>query len=215
MNAPFLRPPVGLSVPPGAAQSGRARARPAAAGGASLPALAATAHVLTPAGLRPAGTLRRGDLLCTADGAMVALGGTTRHGMAPQRLDRHADLAPVRIRRGALGEGRPWQDLTLGPHQLLRLDGPALEAFCGIDTILVAAACLVDGLAVTRLTTPARYVRLALDGPACLLAEGVALAPAAGPATGPDAGTPAADRQPPGLDAAQLRALMTYFARHA
>lgn len=189
------------------------------------PAVCAATRILTPNGPRAAGALRPGDAVCTAEGKAALLRNVARHCVDVATLRRHAGLAPVRIRRGALGEGRPWRDLAVSPAQLLRLEGCAVEEFCGADSLLVPASLLVDGLAVTRagLTTPVRYVTLAITVPGCLWAEGLAAHPADGlhaesasPCPG-DRSAVAAARMAatPGVAPCELRALMAYFARRA
>lgn len=98
------------------------------------PSLLPATPVLTPEGYRPAGSLRRGDLVTTPSGAAVpvlqcvervvpALGG-----FAPQRL-----RAPYFGLR---------QDITVAPTQKLVLSGSEVEYLFGRESVLIQAGHL-------------------------------------------------------------------------
>ncbi|WP_237217081.1 Hint domain-containing protein, partial [Falsiroseomonas oryziterrae] len=76
-----------------------------------------------------------------------------------------AELAPVRIRAGALGDATPHRDLLVSQDHCLWLDGA-----------LVPARLLVDGVSITLEAGLAEvtYLHVELAGHAVLLAEGAA-----------------------------------------
>ncbi len=121
--------------------------------------------IRTPLGDTPVETLAPGDVVVTASGGhrrVVWVGG--------RRLDlrRHpnpAEAQPVRIRRGALGNGVPGRDLVVSPDHALLLNG-----------VLIPAHALVNGATVRRDGGWSRldYHHVALDAHDALLAEGAA-----------------------------------------
>jgi hypothetical protein len=121
--------------------------------------------IATPTGEAPVEMMRRGTRALLADGRVATvrwLGVQTMSGGLADPLR----VAPIRVRAGALGPGRPRRDLLLSPCHALWLDG-----------LLVQAGALVGCPGITRESTTAaafRYYHLELDDHALLLAEGVA-----------------------------------------
>jgi hypothetical protein len=136
--------------------------------------VSADARVATPRGPVPVSALRVGDDVLAADGGtlrVVALRCEPLAGIAFRRLGM---VAPVRLASGALGLGRPRQELVLGPAQPVRLGGVALPA-----------DLLLDGVTATRVEEDVRLVAPVFDRAGAWLAGGLALG---GPAeTRPDA----------------------------
>jgi hypothetical protein len=129
---------------------------------------AAGTGIATPAGQRLVEQLAPGNVVLAAglDGAWRP---QTVRWIGRRRVDLAAHpepelAAPVRIRAGALGEGRPLRDLVLSPDHCMLLDGHLLRAFR-----------LLNGVSVVQ-ERPASvtYVHVELDRHALLLAEGVA-----------------------------------------
>ncbi len=138
------------------------------AGSLETPCLAEGTRVLTARGEVAVEALREGDLVATL------LGGGEGAGLSPVRwlghraldLRAHPDPAavwPVRIRAGALGEGRPRRDLVVSPGHALFLDG-----------VLVQAARLLNGHSVVQEPWEhVTYWHVELERHDVLLAEGV------------------------------------------
>ena len=121
-------------------------------------------RIATPAGEVAVETLAPGDLVLTADGRAVPVLWvgiqTLRRGFA------HEDRAPIRITRGALGEGLPLRDLVVTADHGMVLDG-----------VIVTAGALVNGTTirpVERLSLPVRYRvwHIETEAHEVLLAEG-------------------------------------------
>ncbi|MEO3471117.1 Hint domain-containing protein [Roseomonas sp. CAU 1739] len=86
--------------------------------------------IATPMGEVPVESLRAGDLVLTGPGRDVPQGllwvGRTR-----TRIAGHPDpsrVAPILVRAGALGGGRPVRDLRVSPEHALLLDGRLVPA---------------------------------------------------------------------------------------
>ncbi len=129
----------------------------------------------TPDGRRPAGQLRAGDRVLTADNGVQTIRWVGRSRIAPlQRMRR--DLHPVRLRAGALGPGLPDRDLWVSPQHRFCLAGPQLELSFGLPEALVPALALVDAGAALRPAgaAPVTYVHLLLDRHEIIFANGLA-----------------------------------------
>ena len=121
-------------------------------------------HIATPDGDRAVETLAIGDLVTTADGATRPVRWIGRQTVVAVFADPlHA--YPIRIARGALGDGLPVRDLFVSPDHALHVDG-----------LLVQAGALVNGTTITRAPAPAprfTYFHVELEDHALVLAEGV------------------------------------------
>lgn len=133
------------------------------------PWIGAATPVLTDLGLRPAGSLRLGDRIATADNGYVPLL-STRRIIAPSRGSR----APVLL-RAAFFQTR--QDVLISADQSLIFDGPATEYMFDRDEVLVRAGDLVDGRAALWDDRRGVALGLSLDlgQPELMICDGVLL----------------------------------------
>ncbi len=125
-------------------------------------------RIATPHGARPVEDLRIGDRVLTRD-----------HGLQPLRwigrrtVPAQGSFAPIRLRPGVL-IGLD-SDLVVSPQHRMLFRGYRAELLFGDSEVLVAAAHLVDGRAVTRdpggLVT---YIHLMFDDHQVIYAEGAA-----------------------------------------
>ena len=130
---------------------------------ASSPCFLRGTRILTAYGEVPVESLAPGTA------AVIRSGGLRRVAwVGCRRLDlrhhpRPAEAWPVRIRRGAIGNGVPTRDLLLSPDHALLLNGALLPA-----RLLVNGATVLPDPSWLRLD----YFHVALDGHDVLLAEG-------------------------------------------
>jgi hypothetical protein len=121
--------------------------------------------VLTPTGELPVEALEIGDLVVTESGAVTDIrwiGKTTIERSSDQAWAE--DVRPVRISKGALGNGRPHRDLYLSRAHLLHLRG-----------VLIPVSDLVNGANVVAVDVEAdriEYFHIVLARHDVLLAEG-------------------------------------------
>ncbi len=129
----------------------------------------------TPDGQRPAGQLRPGDRVLTADNGVQTIRWAGRSRISPLRRMRRG-LHPVRLRAGALGPNLPDRDLWVSPQHRFCLAGAQLELNFALPEALVPALALVDAGAARRpvLAAPVTYVHLLFDRHEIIFANGLA-----------------------------------------
>lgn len=107
-----------------------------------MPSLALHLPVLTSQGYRPAGEIRRGDLLRTDAGGLVPVLQVLR-----RTVPARGSFAPVRLRAPYFGLR---QDIIVGAAQQLRSAGSAEEYLFGRPRVLLPAAHLINGVSAIR-----------------------------------------------------------------
>ena len=130
-----------------------------------LPCFVAGTLIATPGGQRPVEELEPGDLVLTLDNGPQPLrwiGGRTVSGMG--------DFAPIRFRRGALGNRRA---LLVSPQHRMLVRSWKAELWFGTEEVLVAAKHLVNDTNVRpEPVERVRYVHLLFDQHEVIRAEG-------------------------------------------
>jgi hypothetical protein len=118
--------------------------------------------VRTPEGEVAVETLRRGDLVMTAEGGVQPVAWLGRQTVSTRFADPLRSW-PIRVKAGALGENVPARDLLLSPdHALL------------IEDVLIHAGALVNGTSIVREKAVPEvfvYYHVELDDHALILAE--------------------------------------------
>lgn len=99
----------------------------------------------SPFGSKPIEAFRPGDLLQTKDNGVKPVLWSGKREMSGARLHVMPHLRPIRFHAGALGQGRPDQELLVSPHHRMLVTGPVARDLFGSDEILVSAKDLVDG----------------------------------------------------------------------
>lgn len=130
-------------------------------------------HVMTMEGNLPVEYLVTGDRVITKTGSRVI-----QH-IAVRALSD----CPVQVRRGALGRGRPRQDLYLAPDQHVHLRDWRAKTWCGSDQIAVPVSRLRDGDSIFWGEHPGRLnvYELELDEQDIIYADGMEVMSAALP----------------------------------
>ncbi len=124
-------------------------------------------RIATPAGEVAVEALRIGDPVLTASGEAVPIHWIGTRGYLARLMHPHqrADLLPIRIAAGALGEATPARDLFVSPEHMMCLDG-----------VLVAARNLLNGTTIARAGNIEKieYFHIELPRHSIILAEGAA-----------------------------------------
>ena len=129
----------------------------------------------TPEGVKPVETLVAGDMVVTKDGGAQPIVWAGHRNVSGARLYAMPDLRPVRIREGALGDGRPSSDLIVSPDHKMLVTGDAAQSLWGEPEVLVAARDLIDGQRIARdlAAKSVTYYHLMLEEHHVLVANGV------------------------------------------
>ncbi len=120
-------------------------------------------RILTDQGEVAIESLRIGDHVTTHSGAQRPIRWIGRRSYTGNVAWRDADVLPILIRRGALGEAMPRRDLWVSPEHAMYIDG-----------MLIPAALLVNGVSILREEQPrdVTYFHLEFDHHEVIYAEG-------------------------------------------
>ena len=92
--------------------------------------------------------LRPGDWVQTKDNGLQEVLWAGHRRMTGARLHVMPHLRPIRFRAGAMGVGRPEDDLLVSPQHRMLVNGPASRALFNTDEVLVAAEDLVNDFSI-------------------------------------------------------------------
>lgn len=101
-------------------------------------------RLATPIGPRMIGDLQPGDMIETRDNGPQEVLWCGHRRMTGARLYAMPHLRPIRFKAGALGIGRPDEDLLVSPQHRMLLKGPAAQALFNTPEVLVAAEDLLN-----------------------------------------------------------------------
>ncbi|MCF2870462.1 Hint domain-containing protein [Octadecabacter sp. G9-8] len=108
-----------------------------------VPCFTPGAMVSTPAGLIRVENLKVGDRVMTRDNGLQDIHWIGRKDLTLGALTADARLRPIRISKGALGDGMPMTDMMVSPNHRMLITGPELAMNFGEEEMLVAAKHLV------------------------------------------------------------------------
>ncbi len=123
----------------------------------------AGALIRTPDGEAAVETMKVGDLVVTASGALRPLKWIGSRAYSARFAGNNRDLLPIRFKAGSLAEGVPTRDLLVSPKHAMFLDG-----------VLIPAEHLVNGATIVQ-EPPGEdihYFHLELETHDVLIAEG-------------------------------------------
>ncbi len=119
--------------------------------------------ISTPAGEVAIEDLRAGDMAITVSGAVRPIAWIGQSTVRPRKHPRPHEVNPVRIRKGAFGEGLPVRDLVLSPGHAVFVEG-----------VLIPVGHLVNGATIVQEEVERiRYFHVELDSHDVLLAAGL------------------------------------------
>lgn len=138
-----------------------------------IPCFTPGALITTPQGLRPVEDLRVGDLVLTRDSGFQPICWTGRRDLALADLIVRPSLRPVRIEKGALGDGMPRRTLLVSPQHRMLIEGARAELLFGDREVLVAAIHLVGQPGIEQvLTKGISYLHVMCEQHEIVQAEG-------------------------------------------
>lgn len=129
--------------------------------------------IATPTGERPVEDLRPGDLVITRDNGIQAIRWTGRRTLAPEQLAKAADLQPVLLRKGALGDGLPERDMMLSPNHRVLVANDRTALYFKEHEVFAAAKLLINHKGVeTAGPRTVTYVHFMCDRHEAVLSNG-------------------------------------------
>ncbi len=132
-------------------------------------------RLATPDGPRMIRDLRPGDRINTRDNGPQEVLWTGHRRMTGARLYAMPHLRPVRFKAGALGIGRPDEDLLVSPQHRMLLQGAAAQALFNTPEVLVAAEDLINDqtVIVDHTLREVTYVHILLERHNVIWANGL------------------------------------------
>lgn len=115
-------------------------------------------------GAIPVELLTEGDMIQTKDNGLQPVVWMGMRSLSGARLRVSPELAPIRLRAGALNDEIPDEELVVSPDHRIVLRGPRARALFSSDEVLVAARDLVNDRSITvdRGHAQVTYIHLAL-----------------------------------------------------
>ncbi|WP_176473878.1 Hint domain-containing protein [Actibacterium ureilyticum] len=141
--------------------------------GAVTPCFTPGTAIATPVGERPVEDLRPGDQVITRDNGIQTIRWTGRRDLAAEQLARAADLQPVLLRRGALGDGLPERDMMLSPNHRVLVANDRTALYFAEQEVFAAAKYLINHKGIEGAgPRPVRYVHFMCDRHEAVLSNG-------------------------------------------
>ncbi len=130
-------------------------------------------QIATPNGLRAVEDLREGDRVITRDNGIQTLRWTGRKALDTHALQSASHLRPILIRRGALGDDLPMQDMMVSPNHRMLIRSDMSQLMFGEREVLVAAKYLTGFDGVDQVAAGGvSYLHLLFDQHEVILADG-------------------------------------------
>lgn len=133
-------------------------------------------RIRTDQGSTPVENLNIGDLVQTKDAGLQEILWIGHRRMSGARLHAMPSLRPVRLRRDALGDDIPDEDLLVSPHHRILLSGDRAQALFNQPEVLVAASDLINDTSVyiDHSLREVTYVHLLFRNHQVIWANGIA-----------------------------------------
>ena len=132
-------------------------------------------RIATPVGHRLIEDLRPGDRILTKDDGAQEVLWSGQRTMTGARLYAMPHLRPIRFRAGALGVGRPDEDLLVSPQHRMLIKGAAAQALFNTPEVLVTAEDLLNDQSITvdHVLRSVTYVHVLLERHQVIFANGL------------------------------------------
>jgi hypothetical protein len=119
-----------------------------------VPCFTPHSKIKTIRGEVPAALLRQDDRVLTRDNGFQPIGWVGFRALGPGDLAGAPNLRPVRIRRGALGNGQPERDLLVSPQHRMLVCSSTAALWFGEDEVFVPAIALTGFDGVDQVDLP-------------------------------------------------------------
>jgi hypothetical protein len=140
----------------------------------SVPCLTLGTEIATTNGAVKVEDLKPGTEVITFDNKRATLLAVFRRDVAAVEMARNPNLYPVRITKGALGNGLPHRDLLVSRQHRMIVSSPIVDRMFAQPEVLIAAVRLTDlpGIAVDNTVTSVTYFHLLFAAHEVVFAEG-------------------------------------------
>ena len=141
---------------------------------AGIPCFVAGTLIETIEGPKPIEEIEVGDLVETVDDGYQPVRWIGSRRIGPQELGDNRALRPIRIAKGALGQGLPERDLYVSPQHRMLVTSKIAERMFARREVLVAAKqlVLIEGIDVVEVMPEVTYVHMLFDRHQVVYAEG-------------------------------------------
>ncbi len=125
-------------------------------------------------GERAVEDLATGDLVLTMDNGFRPISWISQRSLSEMDLRRKTKLRPVRIQKGALGNGLPCADLVVSPQHRVLFRSPIAERMFGNREVLVAARQMLGmpGVDIAETTDGVTYFHFMFDAHEVVFSNG-------------------------------------------
>ncbi|MGA0616666.1 Hint domain-containing protein [Paracoccus sp. KR1-242] len=115
-----------------------------------------------------------GDMVVTLDNGIQPIRWIGARKLGSGALMLHANLRPIRIRAGALGDGLPVQDLVVSPQHRVLVRSRIAQRMFGTSEVLVAAKQLLDlpGVEIASDLAEVEYFHMLFERHEVVIANG-------------------------------------------
>lgn len=139
-----------------------------------IPCFAAETLIRTDRGDRRVDSLQKGHLLPLWSGGMGRVRLILQRALSAADLRAHPHLRPIRITKGALGQGLPQRDLLVSPQHRMMVASPVAKRMFDSAAVLIAAHRLTElpGIYVDSDLAEVTYVHVVMDRHQVIYAEG-------------------------------------------
>ena len=129
--------------------------------------------IATPRGEMPVEQLRAGDKVVTRDNGIQEIRWVGERSMTGQELRLNTHLQPVFIKRGALGNGLPEQDMLVSPNHRMLVANDRTQLYFDEHEVLVAAKHLIGSHGVYSVEAiGVNYIHFMFDRHEVVLSNG-------------------------------------------
>lgn len=130
-------------------------------------------QIATPTGIRLVEDLAVGDRVFTRDNGIREIQWAGRRDLDMAELSAMPDLAPILIRKGALGADMPERDQLVSPNHRMLVTSDLAAVMFGEREVLVAAKFLAGLDGIVRVSGgPVSYIHIMFDRHEVILADG-------------------------------------------
>ncbi|MGR3794717.1 Hint domain-containing protein [Vannielia sp. SX4] len=138
-----------------------------------IPCFTPGTMIATAEGEVPVETLKVGDRVMTRDNGLQTIRWVGRKTLNKAALQRQPELRPVRVAKGAMGQGLPERDMLVSPQHRLLVTGDHAALWFEDREVLVAALHMINDSTIRRADVEeVTYIHILFDQHEVVLSDG-------------------------------------------